>query len=260
MQVNIEKHKATRLHLFIQQRKHDMNIKFTSLKSVALATIIASNAFAGMAYAGPASAVKLLTAHYEIRDVVKIEAGDFHFVPGQDAPVHTHEAPAIGYVAKGSIIYQVEGEKVQILHTGDAFYEPVGPNIVQFDNASATEVAIFIDFNLQQTGEPFIVFPEPLTEDIDRRTLPTIEMGEITTDKADIYATDLASGAQFDLINDAPTFGIVAEGVVEIVIEGRSPERVIAGASFALPRAAAKATFVNTSSEVSAKVITFVLR
>lgn len=229
-------------------------------KHINAAVLAFAVAFTSVANAETADTVKLLTADFETRDVVKIEAGDFHFVPGQDAPVHTHAAPAIGYVAKGTIIYQVEGEKPQILRTGDAFYEPAGPRIVQFDNASATEEAIFIDFNLQQVGEPFIVFEKPLTEDIDRRTLPTIELDDVTIERADIYTTDLASGGQFDLVNDAPTFGLVAEGVVEMVIEGKSPERIIAGASFALPKAAAKATFVNMSSEVPAKVITFVLR
>lgn len=233
----------------------NINTKYIAATVLAVAATLTTSANAEQA-----NPVKLLTAHYETRDVVKIEVGDFHFVPGQDAPVHTHAAPAIGYVTKGEIIYQVEGEKSQILRTGDAFYEPVGLNIVQFDNASATEEAIFIDFNLQQEGEPFIVFPKPLTEKIDRRTLPTVELGDITTDQADIYTTDLARGGQFEVINNAPTFGIVAEGVVEIVIEGKSPERVLAGASFSLPRSAVKATFKNASSEVSAKVITFVLR
>ena len=67
------------------------------------------------------------------------------------------------------------------------------------------------------------MFPKPLTEGIDPRTLPTIEMGKITTDRVDIFVTDLASGGHFDLINDALTFGIAAEGIVEIAIKGRSP-------------------------------------
>ena len=234
-----------------------MTIYFKHIKAVALAAAVA---FTGAANAEPANTVKLLSANFEARDVVKIEAGDFHFVPGQDAPIHTHAAPAIGYVAKGSIIYQIEGEKPQILRTGDAFYEPVGPRIVQFDNASATEEAIFLDFNLQQEGEPFIVFEKPLTENIDRRTLPTIEPGEVTVDSADIFTTDLANGGKFELKNEAPTFGLVAEGVVDLLIEGQSPQHIVAGASFSVPVNALKATFVNASSEVPAKVITFVIR
>jgi len=103
------------------------------------------------------SSVTLLTATFEARQVAQVEVGDFHFLPGQIAPIHTHTAPAVGYVAKGMIIYQVEGGKPQILREGDAFYEPAGPRILRFDNASATEEAIFLDFNLEQAGEPFII-------------------------------------------------------------------------------------------------------
>ena len=237
-----------------------MNTQFKALKSAVLAATFTATAITGAANAQAVDSVKLLTANFETRDVVLVEVGDFHFVPGQDAPVHTHLAPAVGYVAKGAIIYQIEGEKPQILRAGDAFYEPVGPRIVQFDNASATEEAIFLDFNLQQEGEPFIVFEKPLTEDIDRRTLPTIDLDDVTIDSADIYTNDLSRSGSFALDNNAPTFGIVAEGVVELKIDGKSPQRITAGASFSLPSADTKATFVNVSSEVSAKVITFVLR
>ena len=127
--------------------------------TVVLATTVTAASFTGAATASTGdSTVKLLTAHFEPRQVVQVEIGDFHFVPGQVAPIHTHAAPAVGYVAKGQIIYQVEGERQQILSAGDVFYEPVGPRILRFDNASATEEAIFLDFNLEQVDEPFILF------------------------------------------------------------------------------------------------------
>lgn len=91
--------------------------------STMLTALAASTILAGAVGAETASSIKLLTANFETRDVVQVEAGDFHFLPGQVAPIHTHSAPAVGYVAKGAIIYQVEGEKPQILREGDAFYE-----------------------------------------------------------------------------------------------------------------------------------------
>ncbi|MDF1644495.1 MAG: hypothetical protein P1U80_09950 [Pseudomonadales bacterium] len=94
--------------------------------------------------------------------------GDSYFVPGQPDPIHTHAASSIGYVAKGNIFYQVEGE-------GET-NEPAGQRILQFNNASATEEAIFVDFNIQQDGKPFIVFENEPTEHIDRRSLPTVEL------------------------------------------------------------------------------------
>jgi quercetin dioxygenase-like cupin family protein len=228
-------------------------------KHIGAAVLAVAITTAGLANAGPTSTTTLLTAQFETRKVVTIEGGSFHFVPGQDAPIHTHEAPAIGVVTKGTIIYQIEGGKPLILHTGDAFYEPAGPNIVQFDNASVTEEAIFVDFNLQQKGEPFIVFPEPLTEDIDRRAFPTVDPGEVITSSADINSTFVASGGSFDLVNNSTTVGVVAEGVVEISIDGKAVQRIAADESFSLTAGDKVAKIVNASSEVPAKVLTFVL-
>lgn len=204
--------------------------------------------------------VKLLTAKFEPRQVVQIEVGDFHFKPGQVAPIHTHAAPAVGYVAKGEIIYQVEGEKPQILREGDAFYEPVGPRILRFDNASATEEAIFLDFNLEQVDEPFIVFEKPPTEAIDRRSLPTVDLVDRSVDQVDIYTSELVRGGSVGLNPDKPTIGLVAEGVIELQINGKTKQRIVAGASFSLPEDTSSATIVNASSEVAAKIITFRLQ
>lgn len=156
-----------------------------TFRSTALAaTLTIATALIGTASAASAEeSTKLLTANFALRQVVQVEVGDFHFKPGQVAPVHTHEAPAVGYVTKGMIIYQAEGGKPQILRAGDAFFEPVGIRILRFDNASATEEAVFLDFNLEQTNEPFIVFEEKPTEAIDRRTLPTISLMEPTSKK-----------------------------------------------------------------------------
>jgi len=225
------------------------------------ATLALAAAFAGSTNAGsPENSVKLLTAHFAVRDVVQAEVGDFHFKPGQVAPIHTHSAPAVGYVAKGAIIYQVEGERPQILRTGDAFYEPVGPRILRFDNASATEEAIFLDFNLEQVDEPFIVFEQPPTEAIDRRTLPTVDLGVRSVDRVDVYSSELQPNGTLELESREPTLGLVAEGVIELRIKGKAPQRIVSGGSFSLPTADSQATIVNASAEVPAKVITFRLR
>jgi len=238
-----------------------MNKLNRHLQTVALAATITAAAFSGAAGASTGdSSVKLLTAQFEPRQVVQIEIGDFHFTPGQVAPIHTHAAPAVGYVVKGEIIYQVEGEKKQILSAGDVFYEPVGPRILRFDNASATEEAIFIDFNLEQVDEPFIVFERAPTEAIDRRSLPTIDLVDRSVDRVDIYASELARSASIILEGDEPSLGLVAEGVVELQVDGEAKQRIATGGSFSLPGADSSATIVNVSSEVIAKVITFRLR
>ncbi|PCJ70615.1 MAG: hypothetical protein COA62_08580 [Rhodobiaceae bacterium] len=238
-----------------------MNKYFNQFRSVALVAALAGAASIGAASAAtPDSAVKLLTANFETRDVVQVEVGDFHFAPGQVAPVHTHSAPAVGFVAKGAIIYQVEGEAPQLLQTGDVFYEPVGPRILRFDNFSATEEAIFIDFNLEQVGEPFIVFEEQPTEAIDRRTLPTIDLGEQTVDRVDIYSRDLEPGQSLELEVSVPTLGLVAQGIIEIAHQAGTVERLVAGQTFSLSSQKAHHTISNGSPEVRAQVITFRLQ
>lgn len=236
--------------------KHSKHFQVMTLATLFTAAILTGTANAN---SGPVS-IKLLTAHFEPRQVVQVEVGDFHFTPGQVAPVHTHAAPAVGYVAKGEIIYQVEGEKQQILSAGDVFYEPAGPRILRFDNASATEEAIFLDFNLEQVDEPFIVFEQAPTEAIDRRSLPTIDLVDQSIDRVDIYTTELARGESIALQPDAPTLGLVAEGVIELQVGDEAKQRIAAGGSFSLPDADSSATIVNASSEVIAKVITFQLR
>ncbi len=232
-----------------------------TLTAVLAASLSASLAFAGIAKAeGPANSTKLLTAQFEPRHVVQVEVGDFHFKPGQVAPLHTHSAPAVGYVAKGEIIYQIEGEKPQILRAGDAFYEPVGPKIVRFDNASATEEAIFLDFNLEQEGEPFIVFLDQPTEAIDRRTLPTIDIADKMVSKVDVFESYLLPSGSINPTVGEPTMGIVAEGIIEFTIKGGKTQRIVAGSSFAIPAKASGASIVNASAEVPAKVITYTLK
>lgn len=235
-----------------------MNTLSKSLKAAILATSIV-----GVGYTGNASAelqqgtTKLLTAHFDARRVVQVEVGDFHFKPGQVAPIHSHDAPAVGYVAKGAIIYQVEGEKPQLLREGDAFFEPTDKRILRFDNASATEEAIFLDFNLQQPGEPFIVFEENPKEAIDRRTLPTIKLAGQSVDQVEIFKSELGRGQTIELEADEPTLGLVSEGVIEVRVDGKPTQRIVAGGSFALPESGSIATLVNASQEVAAKIITF---
>ncbi len=238
-----------------------MNKLSKYFQTVGIAATLTAATFTGAANASAGdSSVKLLTVQFESRQVVQVEIGDFHFIPGQVAPIHTHAAPAVGYVAKGEIIYQVEGEKQQILSAGDVFYEPVGPRILRFDNASATEEAIFLDFNLEQVNEPFIVFEKAPTEAIDRRTLPTIDLVDQSVDRVDIYASELDRSASIVLEGDEPSLGLVAEGVVELQVNGEAKQRIAAGGTFSLSGADSSATIVNVSSEVGARVITFRLR
>jgi len=180
----------------------------------------------------------LLSVEIEPRIVDLVEIGDFHFLPGQVGPTHTHDAPVFGYVSQGTIHYQVEGQAPQILKTGDAFFEPSGPRILHFDNASDSEVAVFTDFNLQQEGEPFIRFEEPLTEQIDRRSFPTAELDGVTVSKIEAYSETYAAGERITKTATMPIFGYVASGTVTISVNGRDPQIIPQGKSFFRPASA----------------------
>lgn len=202
----------------------------------------------------------LLSVEFEPRSVVTIEAGNFYFQKGQLAPVHSHAAPAIGYIVKGKIFYQVEGERPQLLKEGDAFYEPANRRILHFDNVSATEEAVFMDFNLQRQGEPFIVFEEPLIEPIDRRALPTVTLDGSTIAGVDVRSFALRPAATEELDGEAVLLGYVAKGAIELWLGEGEPQYVAARESFYLPADSSEATIRNVSSEKPAKVVTFHLQ
>ncbi len=215
--------------------------------------------FAALATAGataPTSAAPALDVRFAPRVVTRIEVGDFHFLPGQKAPIHTHAAPAYGYVSKGAILYHVEGRKPVILKAGDAFFEPVGPRILKFDNASPTEEAVFTDWNPERDGDPFIVFPKPPTEKIDRRSFPTVAGTGAVASRVTLQALALTADKPRTIIaGDLPVTGYVALGrVILTTTAGR--ESFAAGTSFAVP--------ANSRGEIAAeggaaRAVTFTL-
>src|ERR1700733_10210477 len=87
----------------------------------------------------------VLTNHVEIKRI--------DFAGGQQAGLHFHPCPVVGYVAKGSILFQMDGQPPKTLHAGDAFFEPANVKMLHFDNASATEPATFITFYLLEENQ-----------------------------------------------------------------------------------------------------------
>ena len=166
-------------------------------------------------------------------------------------------APAIGYVSKGQILYQVEGQKPQLLNEGDAFYEPAGPRILRFDNASATEEAIFIDFNLQQEGEPFIVFEQALTEKIDRRTLPTLKLKDSSIEQVNVFVSELEPNGSKQIEPQDVALFYIAQGSVNVMNEDNESVHLKTGDTFSLSSAQSSLYFENASSEEPAKLVGF---
>lgn len=92
---------------------------------------------------------ELLTAAIAGRkDVARVEIKQIDFGPSQRTGLHSHPCPVVGYVARGTIRFQVAGQPAQLLTAGSAFFEPADATVVSFDNASTDAPATFIAFYL----------------------------------------------------------------------------------------------------------------
>jgi quercetin dioxygenase-like cupin family protein len=90
----------------------------------------------------------LLTAMIDSdKSVSRVEIQEATMGPGIKAPLHLHPCPTVGVITEGSISFQIEGQPVQHLKVGDAFYEPVNVRVAKFDNDSDTP-AKFVVFYL----------------------------------------------------------------------------------------------------------------
>ena len=85
-------------------------------------------------------------------EVVRIE-----LAPAQQAGLHRHPCPVVGYVVSGAIRFQVAGEPEVTLGAGDAFFEPANVAIAHFDNASDQVAATFVAFYLLPRGEERLI-------------------------------------------------------------------------------------------------------
>ena len=82
-----------------------------------------------------------------------IKSARIKFAPGQPTGLHRHPVSTVGVVTAGSFNFQPEGKPVQLLKTGDGFFEPAGHTILKFDNASTSEAAEIVCFYLADTKE-----------------------------------------------------------------------------------------------------------
>jgi len=94
--------------------------------------------------------------------------------PGSDgAPPHRHPGgPAYGYVVKGEIVFELEGEPERVIKAGETFWEPGGDVIhYQDGNNLADEESQFVVVMFCQSGQPMLVpvSAEELEQRRDRR-------------------------------------------------------------------------------------------
>jgi quercetin dioxygenase-like cupin family protein len=86
----------------------------------------------------------------------RVEAYRIELPPGQPAGRHFHPGAVAGYVERGLIAFEPEGQPVRELGPGDVFFEPAGLTIRRFDNVSDAEPAAFIAFYLLDGDQPLI--------------------------------------------------------------------------------------------------------
>ena len=101
--------------------------------------------------------IPLLDALEPRPEIGQVRSARIDLGAGQEAGRHRHPCDVVGYIAAGTIRFRVEGEEERILRAGDAFHEPAGAPIAQFDNASAHEAATFIAFYLLPPGEDTLI-------------------------------------------------------------------------------------------------------
>lgn len=91
---------------------------------------------------------ELLTATIDSgKSVSRVEIQEVTMEAGVKAPLHLHPCPTVGVITEGAIAFQIEGQPVQCLRVGDAFYEPADVRVARFDN-EGDKPAKFVVFYL----------------------------------------------------------------------------------------------------------------
>ncbi|GAA0988030.1 hypothetical protein GCM10009555_068700 [Acrocarpospora macrocephala] len=87
-------------------------------------------------------------------------------------PPHRHTGPAFGYMIKGEMIFELEGEPQRVVKAGESFWEP-GGDVIHYQDANnlpGAETA-FVVTMFGVAGQPMLipVSAEELEERRDRR-------------------------------------------------------------------------------------------
>ena len=77
-------------------------------------------------------------------------------------PPHRHSGPAFGYVIRGEMLFELEGEPERVIPTGGSFWEPGGDRIHYQDaNNSLDTVTEFVVMMFGVPGEPMLTLVDP---------------------------------------------------------------------------------------------------
>ncbi len=97
----------------------------------------------------------LLSEKLASRPLSAVNATEIIMEPFLKAGLHQHPCPVVGYVAEGTLLFQIKGEEAKTLKKGDVFYEPANTAISHFDNASDQPLK-FIAFYLTNGEQQLI--------------------------------------------------------------------------------------------------------
>jgi quercetin dioxygenase-like cupin family protein len=103
---------------------------------------------------------QLLAAVMGNRNVTTVDVREITLDAGLHSGRHLHPCAVVGYIAKGTAVFQIEGEPEQTLPTGSAFYEPADTVIADFGNASETDPMTFVAFYLLDDEQELITMLE----------------------------------------------------------------------------------------------------
>jgi quercetin dioxygenase-like cupin family protein len=106
---------------------------------------------------------ELYKANIGTQPISTVDVRQVVFQPKQMTGLHRHPCPVLSYVAEGTIRFQIRGDKVQIIHTGQVGYEPAGAIIEHFDNASDSARAKVILYYLLN-GQKELIEMLPVTK------------------------------------------------------------------------------------------------
>jgi quercetin dioxygenase-like cupin family protein len=116
-----------------------MKLKFRFLLALSLALLTAASTSMRVWAQTDVVRKPLLTAHVSPeKTVTTVEIKEVTIPPRSKTALHIHPIPVVGVIDQGIIDFQVEGQPLQHLHPGDAYFEPANTRILHFDNEAET--------------------------------------------------------------------------------------------------------------------------
>jgi len=127
---------------------------------IRLASTILSLALGGVAFAADDAPVTITELfrhdHPELADK-EVIVKRIELKAGAAAPAHMHPGMVTGYVESGTLEFQIKGEALKTLKTGDTFFEPPGSHHLVARNPDPAAKTVIIAFVINPKGSPLSV-------------------------------------------------------------------------------------------------------